>query len=576
MECDIAVIGGGSAGCVLASRLSEDPGRRVVLIEAGADTPPGRVPEDVLDSNPMRAFFNPAYKWPDLKVYLQPVSHNAPDLPPLRAFDQARIMGGGSAINGQIAVRGHPDDYDGWADAGATGWNWDAVLPYFLKLERDLDFTGPLHGRQGPIPIRRVFPENWPGYARALSDSYGLVGLPLKLDANGDDFIGHFPVPISNAYDRRVTTAVGYLEPMVRARPNLTILSETEVEHLVFEGTRCIGVNVRTKAARQVISARETVVSAGAIHSPTLLMRSGVGPARQLAELGVSVVHDLPGVGQNLHEHPTTAISAYLESGARMTGEGGRHILIQARFTSGHPGCPAGDMAISMGNRSGWHRLGWRLGTLQVWVNSSYSRGEVRLKSGDWRARPEVRVNLLSDVRDMERLKAGFRFIANVFSQQPLAQLTRDPFPSAWSERVRKVGEINRVNAVQTAILGRLMDGPAALRRFLVRTVITQGRTLKTVMRDDEALEAYLRETVTGNWHVSGTCKMGADDDKAAVTDSAGRVRGVSGLRVADASIMPYVPRANTNIPTIMIAEKIADTIRADARQSAASLAGVS
>jgi 5-(hydroxymethyl)furfural/furfural oxidase len=576
MECDIVVIGGGSAGCVLASRLSEDPGCRVVLIEAGADTPPGRVPEDVLDSNPMRAFFNPAYKWPDLKVYLQPVSHNSPDRPPLRAFDQARIMGGGSAINGQIAVRGHPDDYDGWAAAGAAGWNWDAVLPYFLKLERDLDFAGPLHGRQGPIPIRRVFPDNWPGYAQALSDSYGLVGLPLKLDANGDDFIGHFPVPISNAYDRRVTSAVGYLEPMVRARPNLTILSETEVEHLVFDGTRCIGVNVRGKAGTQVISARETVVSAGAIHSPALLMRSGVGPARQLAELGVSVVHDLPGVGQNLHEHPTTAISAYLEPDARMTGEGGRHILIQARFTSGHPGCPAGDMAISMGNRSGWHRLGWRLGTLQVWVNRSYSRGEVRLKSADWRTRPEVRVNLLSDVRDMERLKAGFRFIANVFRQQPLARLTRDPFPSAWSERVRKVGEINRANAVQTAILGKLMDGPAALRRFLVRTVITQGRTLETVMKDDETLEAYLRETVTGNWHVSGSCKMGADDDKMAVTDSAGRVRGVGGLRVADASIMPYVPRANTNIPTIMIAEKIADAIRAEARQSAGNLAGVS
>ncbi|MDP6884694.1 MAG: GMC family oxidoreductase N-terminal domain-containing protein, partial [Rhodospirillales bacterium] len=509
-------------------------------------------------------FLNPAYQWPDLRVRLQAAPHNAPEEAPLRRYEQGRVMGGGSAINGQVANRGHLGDYDEWHELGAAGWGWDAVLPYFRKLEHDLDFDGPTHGRGGPLTISRVFPDQWSGFIKAVGEAYALAGHPYRPDMNAEHFEGHFPIPITNAYDRRVTTAIAYLTPAVRQRANLTILADAQVERLLFDGTQVAGLKVFHGGASTDVRARQVILCAGALQSPALLMRSGVGPADHLRATGIDVVQALPGVGQNLHEHPTVAVSAYLPKASRLDPRTGRHLQIQMRFSSNLGDCPPGDMAISTIAKSAWHPLGRRLGSLQLWANRSYSRGQVTLASDDWRAMPVVEFNFLSDRRDMDRLMFGLRFLAGIFDSPPLKAHALDAFPSSWSARAKAVTAINLRNRILTSIVAGMMDGPGALRRLLVRGLITGGKTLSGLLADDDAMETHIRDVVTGNWHASGTCKMGASDDPMAVTDAAGRVRGCAGLRVVDASVMPFVPRANTNLPTIMIAEKMADAILAD------------
>lgn len=567
MECDYLIVGGGSAGCALAHRLSARAANRVVLIEAGVDTPPDRVPDAIRDSYPMTVFFDPQYQWTQLRARLGAPPHNEPaaDRPPPGRYEQGRVMGGGSSVNAQLANRGLPSDYDEWQAMGADGWGWDGVLPYFRRLERDMDYAGPLHGRDGPLPVRRIFADAWPGFATAAAAAFAGAGHTRLADQNGEFADGYFPVAISNLYDRRVSSAIAYLDNATRARPNLTILAGRQVQHVVFEGRRAAGVRLALAGggAAELIRAGEVILSAGALHSPALLMRSGVGAAGHLAGHGIAVVADVPAVGANLGEHPTAGISAYLDAAARLPDTMRRHVHVGLRFSSGLDGCPAGDMYAIVVGKSAWHALGRRLGTLLVWVNRSYSRGSVRLASADWRDEPAVDFNLLSDRRDLDRLKDGWRRMATLLARPELAAVARDPFPSSYSERVRRVSRVTRANALKTGAVAGLMDASAGLRRTLIRRVLTAGDELATLLGDELALEDYLRRTVTGTWHASCTVRMGAADDPTAAADPQGRVKGVAGLRVVDASLMPATPSANTNVPTIMIAEKIADAILA-------------
>ena len=567
MQYDFIIVGGGSAGSVLANRLSARSANQVLVCEAGQDTPHGKVPPEILDSYPGKAYLDTRFHWTKLKVTTQVISHNNPkaDRPPLRKYEQARVLGGGSSINGQLANRGAPTDFNEWEERGAKGWNWDAVLPYFKKVERDMDFDGPYHGDQGRIPVRRIFPDLWNGYSKAAAEALSRAGFDYLPDQNGKFVEGYFPITSSNAYERRVSAAIGYLDPGTRLRENLTISTDTQVTELLFDGLKCVGVKALIGGKEIKFRGNEVILSSGAIHSPAHLLRAGIGPAMHLNDLGIPIRTNVAGVGQRLMDHPSIAVASFIHPEARINDYTGRHALMGMRYSSETGGAPMGDMFAIAIAKSSWHAVGEQIGSWIIFVNKTYSEtGQVRLETTNWRDEPTVEFNLLSDKRDLDRLTQGFRKIAALHDDPAMRAVTSDVFPASYSDKVRQVGIVNKKNKFMTNVMSKLLDGPAALRQMLIHKFIMEGFTLEQMMTDDDALEAFVRKAAVGVWHASCTCRMGADDDPMAVTDNAGRVRGVEGLRVADASIFPVVPCANTNFPTLMTAEKISDAILAE------------
>lgn len=530
MSYDYIIVGGGSAGCVLANRLSEDANNRVLLLEAG---PADSHPWIHIPIGYGRTMFHPVLNW---GFHSEP----EPNLNGRRIYTpRGRTLGGSSAINGLIQIRGQSEDFDAWEELGAEGWNAKEVLRYFIKSERNSRGAGPYHGGDGPLHVSDIDAKH--ELADAFIAAAGEFGIPHTEDFNGASQEGAGYLQLTTRNGLRCSAAVAYLRP-ARRRQNLRVLTGAHVSRIVFEGRRAVGVEYRKNGGAVVLvrALREIVLCAGALQSPQLLQLSGIGPAGLLSALAIPVLQDLPGVGENLQDHlalrfiykcskpittnddlrnPLTKMRTALRYAAFRTGPMAIGVMIAGLITRVMADATTPDMQVFLSTVSADDRgkkphpfAGF---TLAYYPLRPSSRGHVRIKSPDPAAPPAIAYNYLATNYDRAIMVAGARLIRGMAATQSLA-----PY-----------------------VLEEHRPGPA--------------------IKTDADFLVAVREAGTTGFHPVGTCRMGRDAD--CVVDPRLRVHGITGLRVADASVMPTLVSGNTNAATIMIGEKAADMIRQDA-----------